>query len=54
MIAEKKIRSTLKAGEEILNDAVENSSHQKYMMGYTNALKYVLGEKQDQCIISKI
>ena len=53
MRSEKKIRSTLKAGVKLLEDAVEGSSHQKYMVGYTNALKFVLGEKQVSCIVSK-
>ncbi len=53
MKSEKEIKDTLKSGEDLLKDAVEGSSHQKYMRGYTNALKFVIGEKQVSCIVSK-
>lgn len=47
------IKRALKAGDTLLKEAVEGSTHQKYMVGYTNALKFVLGEKQVSCIVSK-
>lgn len=45
MESEISINKHLVKAKELLDEAVEGSTHQKYMLGWVKALKWVLGEE---------